>query len=395
MPSINNNTYVPAGASSYVSPLDLDPRAPASSGGASPMPQPEGEGGTGLQNQQGNAEAKLKRKLDDSVSEGKSQESESSSPRPSQNPSAHSGPPLMGERALRIKKEQLKREKDKKNNVQRQQNDGVQNEWEGNLTGDDLDRLRADWAGLPAQQKEAAENRYNAMIASIDNCSSDAERKTVYENAAQSMQLDIYQRTVASPPRTQQRARGFFGKLMNCFNKYVMMGFTERKFNSEIDKLLSSPSLGAAKPGTQATMHRPMTQEQKLQSRLEGQFKRETDKLLSSLRPETAKPGTQETMHQRPPSKSEDSKDASSSKSEDGKDPSSSKLEDGKEPGKKDPHSAFPSFPGVNNMSKEEVLAQQLVMSEYAMMVQMVLTIMQIETEIVKKGSNAAAGAVG
>ncbi len=46
-------------------------------------------------------------------------------------------------------------------------------------------------------------------------------------------------------------------------------------------------------------------------------------------------------------------------------------------------------------MSKEEVLAQQLVMSEYAMMVQMVLTIMQIETEIVKKGSNAAAGAVG
>ena len=382
--SINIHTHVPTGASSSVSPLDLDPRATASSDGAPSKPQPEGEGGTGLKNQQGNADAKLKRKLDDSVSEGKSQESESSSPRPSQSPSVHSGPPLTGERALRIKKEQYKKEQDKKNNVQRQQNGDVQNEWEGNLTGGDLDRLRTDWAGLPVQQKEAAEKRYNDLKVSMDNCSSDDERKTVLNNAVQSMQLDIHQRTVANQPRTQQGERGFFGKLLGRFDKYIMKGFTERRFNSEIDKLQSSLSPGAATPGMQASMHRPTNQEQKLQSRLEGQFKRETDKLLSSLKSETAKPGTQETMHQRPPSKAED-----------GKEPSPSKAEDGKEPGRKESHSAYPSFYDVDNMDKDKILAQQLAMSEYSMMVQMVLTIQQIETEIIKKGTNAAAGAIG
>jgi len=379
MPSINNNTHVPAGTSSYLQTQDLDANAPASSRGAPPMPQPEGEGGAGLQNQQGNAEAKLKRKLNDSVSEEKSQESESSLHPSSQNPSAKSAPVLMGERALRIKKEQYRRDQDKKNNVQCQQDGGVHNEWEGNLTGDDLDRLRADWARLPVQQKEAAEERYNGMIAAIHNCNSDDERKMVFENAAASMQLDIYQRTVASPPLTQQRARGFFGKLRDRFNKYVMMGmgFTDR------DKIIASISPGAATPGMQATMHRSMTQEQ-WKKQWEEQLQRETDRIHSKLRPVTAKPGTQETMHQRSPSTSEN-----------GKDPSPSKAEGNNEPRRGGSHSEFPRFSDVNSMSKDQILAQQLAMSEYAMGVQMILSFMQIEAEIIKKGSNAAANAVG
>ena len=63
-------------------------------------------------------------------------------------------------------------------------------------------------------------------------------------------------------------------------------------------------------------------------------------------------------------------------------------------PEKKDPSSEFPSFSDMKNMSKEELLEQQQRQSWEAMMIQIVLTNMQILTEIVKKGTGIAAGAI-
>ena len=63
-------------------------------------------------------------------------------------------------------------------------------------------------------------------------------------------------------------------------------------------------------------------------------------------------------------------------------------------PEKKDPSSEFPSFSDMKNMSKEELLEQQQRQSWEAMMIQVVLTNMQILTEIVKKGTSIAAGVI-
>jgi len=63
-------------------------------------------------------------------------------------------------------------------------------------------------------------------------------------------------------------------------------------------------------------------------------------------------------------------------------------------PENKNPSSEFLSFSDMKNMSKEELLEQQQRQSWESMMIQIVLTNMQILTEIVKKGTSIAAGAI-
>ena len=70
------------------------------------------------------------------------------------------------------------------------------------------------------------------------------------------------------------------------------------------------------------------------------------------------------------------------------------KSGDNEGPEKKAPSLESMSFSDMKNMSKEQLLEQQQQQSWEAMMIQIVLTNMQILTEIVKKGTSIAAGAI-
>ena len=92
--------------------------------------------------------------------------------------------------------------------------------------------------------------------------------------------------------------------------------------------------------------------------------------------------------------KGDEKPDATSDVDDDKKPDAPSKSGGNGGPEKKAPSLESMSFSDMKKMSKEELLEQQQQQSWEAMMIQIVLTNMQILTEIVKKGTSIAAGAI-
>ena len=241
----------------------------------------------------------------------------------------------------------LRRQQDKETSVPLQLDSGVSNKEEFTFsTTEEVASVFDNWESVPAEQKKDAEKKFDELKTSMDACKSDGERQTVLQNAVVSMQELVSQMPAASQAGMREKLSNLFGRTKNVTVKGDKEPITTSNVDGDKEPITTSDVDGDEKPVTTSNVDgdkEPVTI-----------FGGDGDK----------KPGT------------------------------TSKSGGNEGPEKKDPSSEFPSFSDMKNMSKEELLEQQQRQSWEAMMIQVVLTNMQILTEIVKKGTSIAAGVI-